>query len=106
MGGHAQDGLPRAPSRIGLVKAAPAVMEAHPRPAHFTWRPSAARCTSSPAEPDSGIPGAPGDGSDDLLRLHRLHGIRQELLRPIQQTKIRAFAAEWGFLNPGHFSRQ
>jgi len=105
-GGHARDGLPRAPSRIGLVKAAQRWMEAHPRqPIHLE-----ALCREVHTSRRSLIQGFRehlGMGPMTYLRLHRLHGIRQELLRADpSQTKIRAFAAEWGFLNPGHFSRQ
>lgn len=45
--------------------------------------------------------------SDPYLRLHRLHGIGQELLgADPSQTTISARAAAWGILNPGHFARQ
>lgn len=105
-GGHASDSLPRAPSRIELVKAAQRWMEAHPRqPIHLEGL-----CREVHTSRRSLIQGFRehlGMGPMSYLRLHRLHGIRQELLGadPSQMT-IRALAAEWGFLNPGHFSRQ
>ena len=40
------------------------------------------------------------------LKLHRLHGVRRLLLAgDHDQVRIGAIAAEWGFLNAGHFAR-
>lgn len=40
------------------------------------------------------------------IKLHRLHGLRRELLAADPQTvSIAELALQWGFLNPGHFAR-
>jgi AraC family ethanolamine operon transcriptional activator len=105
-GAEASGGLRRPPSRIELVKAAQRWMEAHPRqPMHLEGL-----CREVHTSRRSLIQGFQehlGMGPISYLRLQRLHGIRRELLEADPgRTTISALAAEWGFLNPGHFARQ
>jgi len=104
MAEHARDWPTPGPfRRSGLVEGAQAgdgkpiperahSLEALCREVHTTVR-----------EPDSGIPGAPGDGSDDLpCGFIALHATGRKLLaaRP-SQTKIRASPRNGASLNPG-----
>ncbi|MFQ6538039.1 MULTISPECIES: helix-turn-helix domain-containing protein [Aphanothece] len=105
-GSEAMGGLRRPPSRIELVKAAQRWMEANPgRPMHLEGL-----CREVHASRRSLIQGFRehlGMGPMTYLRLQRLHGIRRELLEAdAKQIRIGARAADWGFLNPGHFARQ
>jgi AraC family ethanolamine operon transcriptional activator len=105
-GREAGGGLCRPPSRIELVKAAQRWMEAHPgQPIHLEGL--CREVHTSRRSLFQGFREHLGMGPITYLRLQRLHGIRRELLgADPSRTTIGALAAEWGFLNPGHFARQ
>jgi len=107
MADMARDGLPRGRLRDGLVKAAQRWMEAHPRqPIHAGGPLPEVHTTAEPLI--QGSREQPGDGSDDLPAASSpaRHPAGNYCGPDPSRTKIRACAAEWGFLNPGHFFRQ
>jgi AraC family ethanolamine operon transcriptional activator len=97
--------LQRPPARIEIVKAAQQWLHEQPcEPitlAHL--------CRQSHASRRSLIQGFRehlGMGPMAYLKLHRLHGVRKLLLRADpDRVRIGSLAAEWGFLNAGHFAR-
>ena len=102
--GHCER-LARPPARIELVKAAQAWMADHPdEPIHLD-----ALCRQVAAGRRSLLQGFRehlGMGPMAYLKLQRLHGVRRALLAADPQaTRISELAAQWGFLNAGHFAR-
>ena len=102
--GH-HERLARPPARIELVKAAQAWMADHPdEPIHLD-----ALCRQVAAGRRSLLQGFRehlGMGPMAYLKLQRLHGVRRALLAADPQaTRISELAAQWGFLNAGHFAR-
>ena len=97
--------LPRPPARIEIVKAAQRWLHDHPQQPITL----AELCRQAHASRRSLIQGFRdhlGMGPMAYLKLHRLHGVRRLLLAgDHDQVRIGAIAAEWGFLNAGHFAR-
>ena len=97
--------LPRPPARIEIVKAAQLWLHDHPQQPITL----AELCRQAHASRRSLIQGFRdhlGMGPMAYLKLHRLHGVRRLLLAgDHDQVRIGAIAAEWGFLNAGHFAR-
>jgi AraC family ethanolamine operon transcriptional activator len=95
----------RPPARIELVKLAQRWMRENPRqPISLD-----ALCRQVHVGRRSLIQGFRdhmGMGPMAFLKLQRLHGVRRQLLaaHPGDAT-IQRLAADWGFLNPGHFAR-
>ncbi|MEB3322724.1 MAG: helix-turn-helix domain-containing protein [Synechococcaceae cyanobacterium] len=104
-GGEQRRDLLRPPARIELVKLAQRWMLEHPcQPISLD-----ALCREVHAGRRSLIQGFRehlGMGPMAFLKLQRLHALRR-LLRTSdpRQTRIQQLAADWGFLNPGHFAR-
>ncbi|MCP9901463.1 helix-turn-helix domain-containing protein [Cyanobium sp. Cruz CV13-4-11] len=97
--------LARPPARIELVKAAQAWMAEHPHePISLDGL-----CRQVVAGRRSLLQGFQehlGMGPMAYLKIRRLHGVRQALLRADPQaTTISQLAAQWGFMNAGHFAR-
>jgi AraC family ethanolamine operon transcriptional activator len=97
--------LPRPPARIEIVKAAQRWLHDNPQQPITL----AELCRQAHASRRSLIQGFRdhlGMGPMAYLKLHRLHGVRRLLLAgDHDQVRIGAIAAEWGFLNAGHFAR-
>jgi AraC family ethanolamine operon transcriptional activator len=97
--------LPRPPARIEIVKAAQRWLHDHPQQPITL----AELCRQAHASRRSLIQGFRdhlGMGPMAYLKLHRLHGVRRLLLAgDPDQVRIGPIAAEWGFLNAGHFAR-
>ncbi len=97
--------LPRPPARIEIVKAAQRLLHDHPQqPITLTDL-----CRQAHASRRSLIQGFRdhlGMGPMAYVKLQRLHGVRRLLLGADSgQVRIGSIAAEWGFLNAGHFAR-
>ncbi len=97
--------LARPPARIELVKAAQAWMAEHPHePICLDGL-----CRQVAAGRRSLLQGFRehlGMGPMAYLKIRRLHGVRQALLAADPQaTTISQLAAQWGFMNAGHFAR-
>jgi len=93
------------PARIEIVKAAQQWLHEQP----FEPITLADLCRQAHASRRSLIQGFRehlGMGPMAYLKLHRLHGVRQLLVKADpDQVRIGSLAAEWGFLNAGHFAR-
>ena len=97
--------LPRPPARIEIVKAAQRWLHDHPQqPITLTDL-----CQQAHASRRSLIQGFRdhlGMGPMAYVKLHRLHSVRRLLLgADPDQVRIGSIAAEWGFVNAGHFAR-
>ncbi|WP_254945443.1 helix-turn-helix domain-containing protein [Cyanobium sp. AMD-g] len=97
--------LARPPARIELVKAAQAWMADHPdEPISLDGL-----CRQVAAGRRSLLQGFRehlGMGPMAYLKIRRLHSVRRALLAADPQaTRISALAAQWGFMNAGHFAR-
>ncbi|MCX5955142.1 MAG: helix-turn-helix domain-containing protein [Cyanobacteria bacterium] len=97
--------LLRPPARIEIVKAAQQWLHDHPQqPITLTDL-----CQQAHASRRSLIQGFHdhlGMGPMAYVKLQRLHSVRRLLLRAdSDQVRIGSIAAEWGFLNAGHFAR-
>ena len=97
--------LLRPPARIEIVKAAQGWLHDHPQqPITLTDL-----CQQAHASRRSLIQGFRdhlGMGPMAYVKLQRLHGVRRLLLgADPDQVRIGSIAAEWGFLNAGHFAR-
>ncbi len=97
--------LARPPARIELVKAAQSWMAEHPQePISLDGL-----CRQVAAGRRSLLQGFRehlGMGPMAYLKIRRLHGVRQALLAADPQaTTISQLAAQWGFMNAGHFAR-
>lgn len=97
--------LARPPARIELVKAAQAWMAEHPHePISLDGL-----CRQVAAGRRSLLQGFRehlGMGPMAYLKIRRLHGVRQALLAADPRaTTISELAAQWGFMNAGHFAR-
>jgi AraC family ethanolamine operon transcriptional activator len=97
--------LPRPPARIEIVKAAQCWLHNNPlEPITL-----AELCRQAHASSRSLIQGFRdhlGMGPMAYVKTHRLHGVRRLLLgADPDQVRIGSIAAEWGFLNAGHFAR-
>lgn len=102
--GHGER-LARPPARIELVKAAQSWMAEHPQePISLDGL-----CRQVVAGRRSLLQGFRehlGMGPMAYLKIRRLHGVRQALLAADPQaTTISQLAAQWGFMNAGHFAR-
>ncbi|MEA5391480.1 helix-turn-helix domain-containing protein [Cyanobium gracile UHCC 0139] len=102
--GHGER-LARPPARIELVKAAQAWMADHPHePISLDGL-----CRQVAAGRRSLLQGFRehlGMGPMAYLKIRRLHGMRQALLAADPRTTtISQLAAQWGFMNAGHFAR-
>ena len=97
--------LPRPPARIEIVKASQRWLHEHSQQPITL----AELCFQAHASRRSLIQGFRdhlGMGPMAYLKLHRLHGVRRLLLEADpEQLRIGSIAAEWGFLNGGHFAR-
>jgi len=97
--------LLRPPARIEIVKAAQRWLHEHPQqPITLTEL-----CQQAHASRRSLIQGFHdhlGMGPMAYVKLQRLHSVRRLLLgAEPDQVRIGSIAAEWGFLNAGHFAR-
>lgn len=97
--------LLRPPARIEIVKAAQQWLHEHScEPITL-----ADLCRHAHASRRSLIQGFRehlGMGPMAYVKLHRLHGVRKLLVKADPaQVRIGPLAAEWGFLNAGHFAR-
>ncbi|MEA5443978.1 helix-turn-helix domain-containing protein [Cyanobium gracile] len=102
--GHSER-LARPPARIELVKAAQAWMAEHPHePISLDGL-----CRQVAAGRRSLLQGFRehlGMGPMAYIKIRRLHSVRQALLAADPQaTRICDLAAQWGFMNAGHFAR-
>ncbi len=102
--GHGER-LARPPARIELVKAAQAWMEDHPEePISLDGL-----CRQVAAGRRSLLQGFRehlGMGPMAYLKIRRLHSVRRALLAADPQAlRIHELAAQWGFMNAGHFAR-
>lgn len=102
--GHG-DRLARPPARIELVKAAQSWMAEHPHePISLDGL-----CRQVAAGRRSLLQGFRehlGMGPMAYLKIRRLHGVRRVLLAADPQTtRVCELAAQWGFMNAGHFAR-
>jgi AraC family ethanolamine operon transcriptional activator len=97
--------LPRPPARIEIVKAAQHWLHDHSQQPITL----AELCRHAHASRRSLIQGFRdhlGMGPMAYVKTHRLHGVRRLLLgADPEQVRIGSIAAEWGFLNAGHFAR-
>ena len=97
--------LSRPPARIEIVKAAQHWLHEHSQQPITL----AELCRQAHASRRSLIQGFRdhlGMGPMAYLKIHRLHSVRRLLLiADSEQLRIGSMAAEWGFLNGGHFAR-
>jgi len=97
--------LPRPPARIEIVKAAQCWLHDHSQQP-ITLADLCRQAHASRRSLIQGFRDHLGMGPMAYLKLHRLHGVRRLLLAgDPDQVRIGAIAAEWGFLNAGHFAR-
>ena len=97
--------LQQPPNRIAIVKAAQQLLHDHSLEP-ITLAELCRQIHVSRRSLLQGFREHLGIGPMAYIKLHRLHGLRRELLRADPaQVRIGALAAEWGFLNPGHFAR-
>lgn len=103
--GHHSRRLARPPARIELVKAAQRWMADHPTEP-ITLDALCREVAVGRRTLLHGFREQLGMGPMAFLKLRRLHGVRRELLSADPKTtRIMELAADWGFLNPGHFAR-
>jgi AraC family ethanolamine operon transcriptional activator len=97
--------LERPPARIELVKEVQHWIHAHPG-APTTLADLCDRAHISRRTLIQGFQDHLGMGPMAYLKINRLHGVRRVLLAAdSQRARIGSIAAEWGFLNAGHFAR-
>ena len=104
-GAHQGGRLPRPPARIEIVKAAQCWLHDHPQQP-ITLAELCRQVHASRRSLIQGFRDHLGMGPMAYVKLHRLHGVRRLLLgADPDQVRIGSIAAEWGFLNAGHFAR-
>jgi AraC family ethanolamine operon transcriptional activator len=97
--------LPRPPARIEIVKGAQRWLYDHAQEP-ITLADLCRQAHASRRSLIQGFHDHLGMGPMAYLKLHRLHGVRRLLLgSDPDQVRIGTIAAEWGFLNAGHFAR-
>ena len=97
--------LPRPPARIEIVKAAQRWLHHHPQQP-ITLADLCRQAHASRRSLIQGFRDHLGMGPMAYVKLQRLHGVRRLLLgADPDQVVIGSIAAEWGFLNAGHFAR-
>jgi AraC family ethanolamine operon transcriptional activator len=97
--------LPRPPARIEIVKAAQRWLHDHPQQP-ITLTDLCQQAYASRRSLIQGFRDHLGMGPMAYVKLHRLHSVRRLLLgADPDQVRIGSIAAEWGFLNAGHFAR-
>ena len=97
--------LPRPPARIEIVKAAQRWLDDHPQQP-ITLADLCRQAHASRRSLIQGFRDHLGMGPMAYVKLRRLHGVRRLLLgADPDQVRIGSIAAEWGFLNAGHFAR-
>jgi AraC family ethanolamine operon transcriptional activator len=104
-GAQLQSLLRRQPARIELVKAAQRWMTEHPQQP-ITLDSLCREVHAGRRSLIQGFHDHLGMGPMAYLKGLRLHALRRQLLRADPgETRIHHLAADWGFLNPGHFAR-
>jgi len=97
--------LLRPPARIEIVKAAQAWLHDHPQQP-ITLADLCRQAHASRRSLIQGFRDHLGMGPMAHVKLQRLHSVRRLLLgADHDQVRIGSIAAEWGFLNAGHFAR-
>jgi len=97
--------LERPPARLEVVQQVQGWIHAHPqRP--LTLADLCDQAHISRRTLIQGFRDHLGLGPMAYLKIHRLHAVRRELLAADpQRHRVGPIAAEWGFLNAGHFAR-
>jgi len=97
--------LPRPPARFEIVKAAQSWLHDHPQQP-ITLADLCRQAHASRRSLIQGFRDHLGMGPMAYVKLHRLHSVRRLLLgADPDQVRIGSIAAEWGFVNAGHFAR-
>ena len=97
--------LPRPPARIEIVKAAQRWLHDHPQQP-LTLADLCLQAHASRRSLIQGFQDHLGMGPMAYVKIQRLHSVRRLLLAADpDQVRIGSIAAEWGFLNAGHFAR-
>lgn len=97
--------LERPPARIDVVKQVQDWIHDHPHQP-TTLADLCDRAHISRRTLIQGFRDHLGMGPMAYLKIHRLHGVRRQLLAADpQQLRVGSLAAEWGFFNAGHFAR-
>lgn len=97
--------LERPPARIEMVKQVQDWIHDHPEQA-ITLADLCHQAHISRRTLIQGFQEHLGVGPMAYLKIHRLHGVRRDLLAADpRQRGVGTIAAEWGFLNAGHFAR-
>jgi AraC family ethanolamine operon transcriptional activator len=97
--------LERPPARIEVVKQVQDWIHDHPHEP-TTLADLCERAHISRRTLIQGFRDHLGMGPMAYLKIHRLHGVRRQLLAADpQHLRVGNLASEWGFLNAGHFAR-
>lgn len=97
--------LERPPARIDVVKQVQDWIHDHPHEP-TTLADLCERAHISRRTLIQGFRDHLGMGPMAYLKIHRLHGVRRQLLAADpQQLRVGNLASEWGFMNAGHFAR-